>query len=198
MAQHLVEAKRAARRIAVAGLLEGRPSRTVALPTGAPLRSWRLLPKGRGSVFLASIWGMSFPWTLTARPCGASRDVLCRRFGISIETRAADVAHLGGALIVTVSVIWMGEVLRIGRYLNVLLGLLVATGPWLFGPSPIGYSLLNTALGVFVAALAIPRGPKTESYGARGSLCPLTCCRRRGVFVVCLNTSLRRSEGHSE
>lgn len=124
------------------------------------------LPEHPGTVWGASIWGMSFPLTLILSTLlGLALMFGPALFGIDIRTTAADLGHLGGALIVTVSVICMGEVLRLGRYLNVVLGLLVAVGPWFLEAGAIGYSLMNTMLGLLVAILALPLGPKTETYG---------------------------------
>ena len=86
-------------------------------------------------------------------------------FGLSIRTTAADLGHLGGALVVTISVICMGEVLRIGRFLNVLLGLCIAVVPWFLQSATTDYSVAAAFTGLIVAVLAIPRGPKTERYG---------------------------------
>jgi uncharacterized membrane protein len=125
------------------------------------------LPEHPWKVFVASIWGMSFPWTLTVSTLlGIGVMCLPAAFGVGIETGAADVAHLGGALIVTFSVICMGEVLRVGRFGNVLLGAIVAASPWLLAGGDTTYAVVNTVLGVAVALLALPRGPKTESYGS--------------------------------
>ena len=124
------------------------------------------LPQQPGSVLAASIWGMSFPWTLTASAVLGVFLMFCPAlFGIDIQTRASDVAHLGGALIVTISVISMGEVIRIGRYANVPLGLGAAILPWFTAESNAPYSAVLAIAGVLVAALAIPRGPKRERYG---------------------------------
>jgi hypothetical protein len=79
----------------------------------------------------------------------------------------ADIDHLGGALIVTVSAISMGEVMRIGRYLNVLLGLIVAGLPWLLGGATEVGQINDLIVGLLVVALAISRGPKQERYGLR-------------------------------
>jgi hypothetical protein len=87
-------------------------------------------------------------------------------FGIDIESQAADVAHLAGALIVTVSVVCMAEVVRVGRYLNVLLALIVAGGPWLLNEATIAYATTCSILGAAVFVLAFPRGSITETYGA--------------------------------
>ena len=113
----------------------------------------------------ASVWGMSLPWTLVVSTLlGLGIMILPSVFGAGIKSTAADIGHLGGALVVVVSVICMGEVLRIGRYLNILLGLGIAILPWFqdgHAASSLGYSLL----GLAVAALALPRGRKRETYG---------------------------------
>lgn len=125
------------------------------------------MPSKPKAVFNASIWGMSFPWTLTVSTVLGLILMFCPTlFGIDIRTPAADIAHLGGALMITVSVIAMGEVVRIGRYLNVALGIIVAAGPWLVDGMTTGFAVTCTVLGLTVAGLSIPRGPKNESYGA--------------------------------
>ena len=96
---------------------------------------------------------------------GLSVMVSPTKFGVPIESQAADVAHLGGALIVTVSVISMGEVIRLGRYLNVILGLIVIITPWGTEGGTIGYSITITLLGILAIVLALPSGPKREVYG---------------------------------
>jgi hypothetical protein len=125
------------------------------------------LPAQPGKVLKASIWGMSFPWTLVLTTLLGILLMFCPTwFGIDIHTRAADLGHLGGALIVTVSVISMGEVIRLGRYLNLVLALLVGVGPWFADAATTGYAVAGSVAGVLVFALSIPRGPKLESYGA--------------------------------
>jgi hypothetical protein len=54
---------------------------------------------------------------------------------------------------------------RRGRYLNVLLGLVVAVVPWFLQDSNFALNLSSAITGLLVAGLAIPRGPKKESYG---------------------------------
>jgi uncharacterized membrane protein len=123
------------------------------------------LPKKPGAVYRASIWGVSFPWTLVvATLLGIALVFAPGMFGVSIHATAANVFHLSGSLIVVVSVICWGEPLRIGRYLNILLGLLVAVAPWFLNSSPTGLSITGIVLGLAVAALALPRGPKTQRY----------------------------------
>lgn len=118
------------------------------------------------TIFKASLWGMSFPWTLVVSTLlGLVMMFVPTYEGWDIQTLAADIGHLGGALVVTVSVICMGEVVRFGRYLNILLGLIVGIGPWL---TESGTTLGNTILAVcavLIILLAIPRGVKREQYG---------------------------------
>ncbi|WP_299700588.1 vitamin K epoxide reductase family protein [uncultured Pontibacter sp.] len=122
-------------------------------------------PEKPGAVYRASIWGMSFPWTLLVSTLlGVAVMFAPGVFGVSINETAANIFHLSGSLIVVVSVICMGEPLRIGRYLNILLGLILAVGPWFLESSPTALSITGVVLGLAVAALALPRGPKTQRY----------------------------------
>jgi hypothetical protein len=122
------------------------------------------LPEHPWKVFVESIRGMSFPWTLN----------LCAVLGIllmfvptifGVDKPASDVFHFGGALVITVSVIAMGEVVRTARYLDVLLGLGLAILPWVFAPGNIAANLAGVALGGAVVLLCLPMGQQTESYG---------------------------------
>lgn len=124
------------------------------------------LPDQPGKVIKASLWGMSSGWTLMASTLiGIWLMFTPALFGVSIETRAADVNHLGGSLIVVTSVIAMGEILRRGRYLNMLLGLIVAILPWFLPESNTALNLSGLLSGIAVILLSIPRGPKTQTYG---------------------------------
>ncbi|MEZ6133182.1 MAG: vitamin K epoxide reductase family protein [Planctomycetaceae bacterium] len=124
------------------------------------------LPSRPGPVFLASIRGMTFPWTLTASAVLGIALMFCPTiFRIDIQERAADVGHVGGALIVTVAVVCMGEVIRLGRYLNVVFGAAVAIFPLLITATPTGYAVTCAVLGAMVIVLSIPCGIKRERYG---------------------------------
>ncbi|WP_231993571.1 vitamin K epoxide reductase family protein [Pseudobythopirellula maris] len=125
------------------------------------------LPRRPREVFLASIWGMSFPWTLTASTAlGVALMAAPAWLGVGVETAAADVAHIGGALIATVSVVCMGEVVRVGRLLNIPLGVAVAAAPWALDGGGVVYGVACTAMGLAVAALSAPRGVVCERYGS--------------------------------
>lgn len=124
------------------------------------------LPELPWQALNASIWGMSLPWTLGSSAALGVALILCPTgFNIDIKSQAADIAHLTGALIVTVSVVCMGEVVRIGRYVNVLLATIFAIGPWLVDGVTIAYATTSTVWGAAVFVLAFPRGQVTETYG---------------------------------
>ena len=108
------------------------------------------------------IWGVSFPWVLVA---ATAVGIGIMFLPISYRNHGGRHRHRGGALIVTVSVISMGEVIRIGRDLNLLLGLIVAVAPWFTTDAPIAYSATCAIAGLAAAALSMPKGPQAESYG---------------------------------
>lgn len=124
------------------------------------------LPAKFGEVFKASVWGMSAPWTLVVSALiGIGLIALPDNTGVPIKASLADVNHLCGSLIVVFAVICMGEVVRAGRYVNILLGLTVAILPWLLADGFTTLKIIDTLAGLVVAALSIPAGTKKERYG---------------------------------
>ncbi|MEZ6089922.1 MAG: vitamin K epoxide reductase family protein [Pirellulaceae bacterium] len=122
-------------------------------------------PQRPTAVLKSSIWGMSFPWTLVAATVMGVLLMFCPTwFGVDIQSRAADVGHLGGALIITTSVICMGEVVRIGRWFNVLLAMAIIAAPWIWHLTT-GYAVACSTLAAIVILLSIPRGKITQTYG---------------------------------
>lgn len=123
-------------------------------------------PQKKGAVFKASIWGMSFPRGLVLSALlGVYTMFSPAVFGIQIQTPLSNISHLSGALIVVVSVMSMGEVLRRGRFLNILLGLVLIAGPWMVNYEKISYNLNLVIIGIAVIIFSLKRGPKTETYG---------------------------------
>lgn len=124
------------------------------------------LPQKAGRILNAALWGMSFPRTLVATTAlGLWLMFGPAAFGLSIEEPAADVHRLAGSLIIVVSIMSMGEVIRLFRLMNVLLGLGIAIVPWFVSDEYTALNISTSITGLLVAGLSIPRGPKTESYG---------------------------------
>jgi hypothetical protein len=122
------------------------------------------LPARPRVVLASSLWGMSLPWTLViSSALGIWLMFAPLLFGIGKP--AADAAHLGGALVLTVSIVSMGEIVRLGRFLNVPLGAMIAVAPWLLDGSTDASRIHAAIVGLAVIALALPRGPKRERYG---------------------------------
>ena len=114
-------------------------------------------------MMMPMVWGVTVPWNLVVSAIIG----LWLMFAPSLfgsENKAADSDHLVGALIVTVAVIVMAEVIRAGRFVNILLGAWIMISPWLlFGATP-GAKWNDAITGVAVILLSFPRGPIREHY----------------------------------
>ncbi|MEZ4421949.1 MAG: vitamin K epoxide reductase family protein [Gemmatimonadota bacterium] len=121
------------------------------------------LPERPGVVLRASVRGFSAPVPLLLTALGGlALMVLPGLQGVG--GTAADVFHLGGALLLVVAVIAMAEVLRSARMLAVLLGGSVAVAAWVVD-APLGFALVGTLIAVTAAGAALPRGPVLDRYG---------------------------------
>ncbi len=125
-----------------------------------------MLPHSFSRVFKSSVWGMSVPPTLLISMfVGIYLMFAPGGFGVPIGKTLAHINHLGGALVIVVSVISMGEVVRRGRYLNVLLASGITVMPWFFTEGYTWLAVTDVVAGVALIFLALPRGPKKETYG---------------------------------
>lgn len=79
---------------------------------------------------------------------------------------AAHSDQVVGALIITVSVIVMAEVIRAGRFLNVLLGGWIAISPFTMGTVSTGATWNGIVAGALLVLLSFPRGEVREQYGS--------------------------------
>ncbi|WP_373045733.1 vitamin K epoxide reductase family protein [Vulgatibacter sp.] len=123
------------------------------------------LPRKPGLLARASVWGMTLPWTL----------VLSVAIGIflmavpgtfDVGKPAASVFHLGGALVVTTAVIAMAEVVRPLRFLDALLGLVIAIGPLILDGAGGTARLIGIVAGLALVVLAVPRGQVRDRYAS--------------------------------
>lgn len=115
--------------------------------------------------FPAAAWGVAAPWNLLASAAlGIWLMFAPAVFGS--ESRMADNDHLVGALIATVAVIVMAEVIRAGRFLNVLLGAWIVLAPWLLSGATRGAKWNDVVAGIVLIVLSLPRGRIKERYGS--------------------------------
>ena len=83
---------------------------------------------------------------------------------LGTQASAADSDHLVGARIATVAVIAMAEVIRAGRFLNVLLGAWIIAAPWLLSGGGRAAQWNDVLAGAVVILLSLRRGPVREHY----------------------------------
>ncbi len=109
------------------------------------------------------VWGVTAPWNLLlSAALGIWLMFAPAVFGTA--ERAANSDHLVGALITTVAVIAMSEVIRAGRFLNVLLGAWIIASPWLLSGATTAAKWNDVGVGVLLIALSFPRGVIKEKY----------------------------------
>lgn len=116
----------------------------------------------------AMTWGIGVPWTLLASAAlgiwlMAAPEIFVTRGG------AANSNYLVGALVVTVAVIAMAEVIRVVRFVNVIAGLSVIAAPWLLTGASTSAKLSNAIAGILIVLLSVPRRRIRERYGRWGT-----------------------------
>lgn len=113
----------------------------------------------------AMVWGVTARWNLLlAAALGLWLMFSPAVFGV--QDTAADSSHLVGALVITVAVIVMAEVIRGGRFLNVLLGAWTMAVPWILSGATTAAAWNSVVVGAGIIVLSIPRGAVRERYGA--------------------------------
>lgn len=109
--------------------------------------------------------GVNVPWTLAASTA-IGIILMCSRLLFGTSGDAADSDHIVGSLVVTFSIMAMGEVARPLRFINVGFGAWLIVVPWLAD----GYSGIAAAasvlFGLALIWLAMPLGPVKAHYGA--------------------------------
>ncbi|WP_254546965.1 SPW repeat domain-containing protein [Halomarina pelagica] len=109
-------------------------------------------------------WGVSVPWNLLVAT-GLGLWLMASPAVFGTAGAAADSSYLVGALVVTFSVVAMGEPARTVRLANVPLGAWVAAAPWVLQGAPAIATWNGVAVGVLLALVSIPRGTIAYQYG---------------------------------
>ena len=108
--------------------------------------------------------GMTFPWTLMAS-LGLGFLLMLSPLVFPWGGGVAAVNHIVGALVITVSVTALAPVARMGRFLNLLLGIVLLFAPLVAGAGWAGL-VVSALCGLALIALSIPRGTVRNSYGS--------------------------------
>ncbi len=126
------------------------------------------MSKEYGKIIPSMFWGMNVPWNLviTAALGGwlmASPYVL-NIAGIAI---GADSDYITGAVVVVISIICMGEIIRSLRYINILLGIWLIVSVWvLWIDNSVHRQWSNIGVGILLIILSFPKGRIREKYGS--------------------------------
>jgi len=155
LAQSVREGKPFWRTFWVGGTQEGGDQDTRTPRYGSPVA--RLAP--------SMVWGVTIPWTLLVSTILG----LWLMFAPAVfqtQGTAADSNHLVGALVITMAVIAMAEVVRAGRFLNVLLGVWIIMAPWLLAGATLEAKWNDMISGVALILVSLPHGTVRERYGS--------------------------------
>jgi hypothetical protein len=74
------------------------------------------------------------------------------------------------------------EVIRAGRFLNLLLGAWLVVAPWLLGGAGLAAQVNDVVVGLALALLSLPLGPVREHYGSWDRWVTWPGLRRRVPF----------------
>jgi uncharacterized membrane protein len=113
----------------------------------------------------ALFWGVSMPWNLLVS-AALGLWLMFAPTALGSTGTAAHSDHLVGALIVTVAVIALADVVRLTRLVNVLFGAWVIVAPWLLGGASAIATWNDVIVGALVILLSFPRGTIGERYGS--------------------------------
>ncbi|MGQ0538987.1 MAG: SPW repeat domain-containing protein, partial [Gemmatimonadaceae bacterium] len=112
----------------------------------------------------AMVWGTTLPWTLGIS-AALGLWVMASPAVFGVPGSAAGSHYIAGALVTTVAVIATAEVGRALRFVNVLLGVWIASAAWTLGYASSAARWSGLVVGLAVIALSIPRGAVRERYG---------------------------------
>lgn len=141
--------------LAQGGGLPGNEEDPRTPPPNAPLRE--TLP--------AMAWGVTLPWTLAVSTALGVWLMIAPAL-LSTDGAAANSHFLTGALVITVSVVALGEVVRACRFLNIPLGLWTVISPWMLSGATGADTANGAIVGLLLIVLSLPRGRIRERYGS--------------------------------
>jgi len=108
--------------------------------------------------------GMTFPWTLLAS-LALGVVLMLSPLVFTWESGVAATNHIVGALVITVTIAAFAPVARLGRFLNMLMGIVLLFAPFTVG-ADWGALAFSGSVGLALMALSIPRGTVKTSFGS--------------------------------
>jgi len=120
-------------------------------------------PRQPRRVTAAMFWGLTAPLNLVATTA-IGLWLMGAPAVLGTGKPLMDVVRIAGALTITVSVVSMGEPLRLGRYLLIPVGLALAVAPFVVGGGGTTSLVDAVVSGLLVAGLGLPRGRVQERY----------------------------------
>lgn len=115
-------------------------------------------------VMRAMVWGITIPWNLVITAILGIWMMFSSKF-MHTSGLTAHSTDVIGPLLTTISIICFAEVVRAGRFLNIILGLWLAISPWFLADSNLANNLNGLIVGVIVIVLSCFRGKIKEHYG---------------------------------
>ena len=116
-------------------------------------------------IFEAMRWGITLPWNLILTAL-IGIWLLFSPATLGLTKILADTTDVVSALIVTISIISFAEVIRAARFLNVLLGVLLAVAVFVLPEGNQTAVWHHVIAGIVVILLSLPRGKIKERYGS--------------------------------
>ncbi|OFZ53322.1 MAG: vitamin K epoxide reductase [Bdellovibrionales bacterium RIFOXYC1_FULL_54_43] len=121
------------------------------------------MAEGPIQILRASIWGFSVPYSLLFSAVLGLWLVFAPAV-FDVSRPVANFTHAAGLLAVTFSVIAMGEVIRMFRWVNIVLALALIAVP-IWASSPALFTAHHLLAGILLIVLSVPKGRIFEKYG---------------------------------
>lgn len=120
------------------------------------------LPDKPKNIFMASLWGMNFPWSLIVNSLMGITIVVLPLF-FETSSLHQKILQVSGLLVFTFAVIAMGETLRPFRFINIILGLIAGVSGFVISTSG-AVIMFGAGLGVIIILTSLPRGEINHSF----------------------------------
>lgn len=91
--------------------------------------------------------------------------LMTTRLTLGTEPSLANIDHLIGAVVITITITAVAEVTRAVRFLNIIFAIYLMLSPFIYAGSMLDM-IVNVSLGALLIALSIPKGKIQYQYGA--------------------------------